>query len=100
MKKACWVFVSLVSMAGAAWAQNAPLEGISESTDQAKVSDVERRAQEIASRQQTPTSGASAGSAGAASSGESMPGKARKGKGKTRHGVSHGSAAGDASSGR
>jgi len=100
MKKASWLLVSFLSIAGAAWAQNAPVEGISESTDPSKVADVERRAQEMASRQQTPTSGASA-STGTGSTSEAMPGhgsKARKGKGKTPHGTQQGGASSDTSS--
>jgi hypothetical protein len=82
MKKSAWMFVSLLSLAGAAFAQNAPLEGISESTDPSKVADVERRAQDLASRQQTSTSGASSATGSGAAS-DAMPGrsgKARKGK--------------------
>lgn len=53
------VLLSLLTLASAAFAQNAPLEGISESTDPGKVRDVERRAEEIRSRQQSASSGAS-----------------------------------------
>ena len=57
MKKASWILASLLSMNGAAFAQNAPLTGISESTDPDKVAEVERRAQEVqAAAQQTPSS--------------------------------------------
>lgn len=50
MKKTLLFALLLVS--AAAQAQNVPLEGISESTDPEKVREVERRAQEIISRQQ------------------------------------------------
>lgn len=61
------LLVLLLAACGAASAQNAPLEGISESTDPDKVRDVERRADEIRSRQQAANSGASDTAAGAAS---------------------------------
>jgi hypothetical protein len=61
------LLVLLLAACGAATAQNAPLEGISESTDPDKVRDVERRAEEIRSRQQATSSGASDTSVGAAS---------------------------------
>jgi hypothetical protein len=51
--------LSLSLLAAGAWAQNAPLSGISESTDPAKVRDVEQRAQDMQSRQQQASSGAS-----------------------------------------
>ena len=57
MKKASWILASLLSIGGAALAQNAPLTGISESTDPDKVAEVERRAQEVqAAAQQAPSS--------------------------------------------
>ena len=49
----------LLAAGGSAFAQNAPLEGISESTDPEKIREVERRAEEIKSRQQAAASGAS-----------------------------------------
>ena len=56
MKKASWILASLLSIGGAAFAQNAPLTGISESTDPDKVAEVERRAQEAqAAAQQAPS---------------------------------------------
>lgn len=51
--------VSLAALSVGAWAQNAPISGISESTDPSKVQQVEQRAQEIQSRQQQSSSGAS-----------------------------------------
>lgn len=70
--------VSLATLGAAAWAQNAPLEGISESTDPAKVRDVERRAEEIRSRQASSSAGASDASATTSDS----QGKAHKKSGK------------------
>jgi hypothetical protein len=51
MKKRSWLFASLVSLASMVAAQNAPEEGIVESTDPAKIAEIERHAQELASRQ-------------------------------------------------
>lgn len=51
--------VSLAALAAGAWAQNAPTSGISESTDPAKVQQVEQRAQEIQQRQQQSSAGSS-----------------------------------------
>ena len=51
MKKASLLLASFLSI-GAAFAQNAPLTGISESTDPGKVAEVERRAQELQSAAQ------------------------------------------------
>lgn len=62
MKKA--LLLALMSVMPITWAQNAPLEGISESTDPAKVREVERRAEEIRDRQQQ---GASSGASDASS---------------------------------
>jgi hypothetical protein len=61
MNKASWILASLLSMAGATFAQNAPLTGISESTDPDKVAEVERRAQEVQSAAQQAPSGAQQG---------------------------------------
>lgn len=61
------LFVLLLAAGGSAFAQNAPLEGISESTDPDKVREVERRAEEIKSRQQAAASGASDSATGASS---------------------------------
>lgn len=52
MKKASLLLASFLSIGGAAFAQNAPLTGISESTDPGKVAEVERRAQEVQSAAQ------------------------------------------------
>ena len=61
------LLASLLAVCSAAYAQNAPLEGISESTDPAKIRDVERRADEIKARQTSPASGTSDAAAGSTS---------------------------------
>lgn len=63
MKTVSWLLLSLISAAGLALAQNAPLSGIAESTDPAKIADIERRADEIAANAQARSSGTSAESA-------------------------------------
>jgi hypothetical protein len=60
--------ICLAALAGGAWAQNAPTSGISESTDPAKVQEVEKRAQDMQSRQQQSSSGASNADSGKSSS--------------------------------
>lgn len=72
MKKSLLVCMSLLALAGTVSAQNAPVQGISESTDPAKIADVERRAQAIA--QQGQNAGAS-GNAGAGADSEHMTGR-------------------------
>lgn len=64
MKKASLLLASFLSFGGAVFAQNAPLTGISESTDPGKVAEVERRAQEVQSavQQQGTSSRAEDGS--------------------------------------
>lgn len=52
MKTSLWLFLALNTAAGLSFAQNAPLSGISETTDPVKIAEIERRAQEIAARQQ------------------------------------------------
>ena len=52
MKTMSWLFLALGTAAGLSFAQNAPLSGISETTDPVKIAEIERRAQEIAARQQ------------------------------------------------
>lgn len=68
-----------------AWSQNAPLQGISESTDPAKVSDVEKRADEIRNRN-AQTSGASSSASGEAGEGHHAKGKHHKAR--KHHGAS------------
>jgi len=77
MKKSLLVCMSLFALAGAASAQNAPLEGISESTDPAKIADVERRAQSIT--QQGQSTGAS-GNVGAGANSDTRVGRSHKAK--------------------
>jgi len=60
MKTVSWLLLSLVSAAGFALAQNAPLSGIAESTDPAKIADIERRADEVKANAQARSSGTSA----------------------------------------
>jgi hypothetical protein len=87
MKKIHLLALPLLFSAAAVMAQNAPTSGISESTDPSKVSEVERRAQEIRSAQ-----GASGSSSGSSMSGSSMSGeghKARHGMHKRTHGAHH-----------
>lgn len=52
MKNSFWLFLALTTAAGLSVAQNAPLSGISETTDPVKIAEIERRAQEIAARPQ------------------------------------------------
>ena len=52
MKISLWLFLALGAAASLSVAQNAPLSGISETTDPVKIAEIERRAQEIAARQQ------------------------------------------------
>ena len=60
MKTVSWLLLSLASAAGLALAQNAPLSGIAESTDPAKIADIERRADEIRANAEARSSGSSA----------------------------------------
>jgi hypothetical protein len=79
MKSKLAVLTVLLPLAGAVFAQNDPITGIAESTDPAKVAEVERRAQEIMSHQQAGTSGASNASGTSATSDTSQK-KQHKGK--------------------
>lgn len=79
MKKTL-ISISLSLLAAGAWAQNAPTSGISESTDPAKVQQVEKRAQELQSRQQSASSGASDSASGKASSDHKKKKKSKKAK--------------------
>ena len=51
MKTKSLLLGSLLAVSGAAFAQNAPLSGISETTDPSKIADIERRAQDLESHQ-------------------------------------------------
>jgi hypothetical protein len=57
MKSSAWLFAAAISVSGVALAQTAPSSGVTESTDQAKISAIEQHAQELASR---PASAATA----------------------------------------
>ncbi|MET0859162.1 MAG: hypothetical protein ABWY27_20610 [Telluria sp.] len=50
MKSSAWLFAAAISAAGAALAQTEPQSTVTETTDPAKIADIERRAQELASR--------------------------------------------------
>jgi Skp family chaperone for outer membrane proteins len=53
MKASAWLFSVAVSVSGLALAQSAPQSRVTESTDPAKVAEVERRAQELEERKRT-----------------------------------------------
>jgi hypothetical protein len=75
MKSALAVFIVLVPIAGVAYAQTTEgdrITGIELSTDPARAAEVERRAEEIAARQQETASGAS-GTSGTSVGSEPMP---------------------------
>ena len=55
MKTKSLLLCSLLAVSGAAFAQNAPLSGISETTDPDKIADIERRAQDLESHQRPAT---------------------------------------------
>ncbi len=63
MKSSAWLFAAAMCAAGAALAQTEPQSTVTETTDPAKIADIERRAQELASsRTSSPsTTAASAG---------------------------------------
>lgn len=50
MKTSTWLLLTLATAAGLACAQDAPLTGIDESTDPAKIAKIEQRAQELAAK--------------------------------------------------
>ena len=53
MKPSAWLFAAAMSAAGLAVAQTEPQSTVQESTDPAKIADIESRAQELASRPQS-----------------------------------------------
>jgi hypothetical protein len=57
MKSSAWLFAAAISVSGVALAQTAQSSGVTETTDQAKISAIEQHAQELASR---PASAATA----------------------------------------
>jgi hypothetical protein len=90
MKSALAVFILLAPIAGAAYAQTTGgdrITGIEVSTDPARAAEVERRAQEIAARQQETASGTS-GTSGAAA-GSEPPSSPSPDKGPTEMQKSH-----------
>jgi hypothetical protein len=109
MKNALAVFLVALPIAGAAYAQDAVqgdrFTGIEVSTDPARAAEVERRAQELAARQQESTSGASgtSGTSAAPTSGDAQKDMPKKSGGKMHKGHSGGSgcsSGGGASTGR
>lgn len=95
-KKSIAVLVSMLAAASAVQAQSqgmSPSTEIRESTDPARVAEVERRAQELMSRQQTsPGMGASSGSSDAAATDRPM--KRAKDRAGARRDKSEGGSAG------
>lgn len=80
------MLISLLSVAGAVVAQSqAPSTEIRESTDPAKIADVEQRAADIQARQQAATSGPDMSSG----SSDSATTKSRSGHGGKGHGKMH-----------
>jgi hypothetical protein len=55
MKASAWLFSAAMSVSGLALAQTAPQPHVTESTDPAKIAEVERHAQELAAKRTTPT---------------------------------------------
>lgn len=78
MKTASLLLVSFLSVCGAATAQNAPLTGISESTDPQKIAEVERRAAEIKAAQQAGQPSSYPRSAGSSEMKPEKPAKNKK----------------------
>jgi hypothetical protein len=57
MKSGKWLFAALISAAGLALAQTPTSTGVTESTDQAKIAEIEKHAQELEKRTTTPAAG-------------------------------------------
>ncbi len=55
MKSSAWLFAAAMSVSSLALAQSAQSSGVTESTDQAKISAIEQHAQELASRPASAT---------------------------------------------
>jgi hypothetical protein len=53
MKSRAWLFAATMSAAAVALAQTAPQSTVTETTDPAKIAEIERHAQELASRNPT-----------------------------------------------
>jgi hypothetical protein len=80
MKSTAWLFAAALSAAGAALAQTEPQSTVTEITDPARITDIERRAQELVSRGQSSSSTAAPTSEQAA--GDKQQARAQKYKGK------------------
>lgn len=80
--------IALAPIAGATYAQTegAPVTGISVTTDPARAAEVERKAQEIAERQQQTTSGTSGTSGTSAGPDQATTPKKQKEHGKAHKG--------------
>lgn len=63
MKSSAWLFAAAMSVSGLALAQSAPGSGVTETTDQAKISAIEQHAQQLASRPASATSADQGGDA-------------------------------------
>lgn len=58
MKSSVWLFAAAMSVSALALAQNAPKAGVTESTDPAKIAEIEQHAQQLAASQSaTPATG-------------------------------------------
>ncbi|WP_426175075.1 hypothetical protein [Massilia sp. TWR1-2-2] len=53
MKTSAWLFAAAMGAAGLALAQSAPQSAVTESTDPAKIAEIERHAQDLAARTQS-----------------------------------------------
>ncbi len=78
-KPAAAILFTMLSFAATAYAQS-PSSEITESTDPAKIADVEQRAREIQERQQARERDATSGSSDEAASDEKKPMKKKKAK--------------------
>lgn len=92
------MLVSLTSFAAAVHAQvQAPSTEIRESTDPAKVAEVEQRAAEIQARQQSAAQDATSGSSGTEATKSGMRAKSKQHMGKSRKGKTADDSSGAAS---
>lgn len=97
MKRVLAVLAVLLPITGAAYTEGDPITGIQVSTDPERAAEVERRAQEIAARQQETTSGTS-GTSGTSAGPGTMPkdsGKDSQGKKDKQHDGHKGPSSGD-----
>jgi hypothetical protein len=65
MKPSTWLFAAAMCAANLALAQSASQTGVTESTDPAKIAEIERHAQDLASRAQSPATATASEEAGA-----------------------------------